>query len=152
MDAGRRGWLCQAGGLGVWGALFSCGLVPLAHAGERALFEADSLEAVLSALGATEHMADGMIEISVPDVAEDGRAVPFGVTSEVPGTEQVVLVVEKNPYIVAASVRFGAGVLPAVQTRLKMRESSRIYAIVRAGDGFHVAHREVKVIAGGCGV
>lgn len=144
--------LCQAGGLGAWGALIACGLVPAAHAGERALFGADSLEAVLTALGARAYSQGGMIEIEVPDVAEDGRIVPVGVSSAVPGTEQVVLVVEKNPYIVAASMRFGEGVRPALQTRLKMRESSRIYAIVRAADGFHVAHRDVKVIAGGCGV
>lgn len=151
MDAGRRQTLRQAGGLGMWGALIACGLVPAAHARAPGLFEADSLEAVLAALGAGTPAQGGAIEISLPDVAEDGRAVPVGVSCNIPGAEQVVLVVDKNPFIVAASVRFAEGVEPGFQTRLKMRESTRIHAIVRAADGFHVAHRDVKVIAGGCG-
>lgn len=150
VDARRRQVLRRAGGLGVVGALLACGLVPAAHAQARGLFEADSLEAVLAALGATDFAQDGAMTILVPDVAEDGRTVPVGVRSSISGIEQIVLVVDKNPFIVAASMVFAPGVLPEVHTRVKMRESSRIHAIARAGGRFYRAHRDVRVVAGGC--
>lgn len=151
MDGRRRRMLCRTGGLGIFGMLLACGLVPAARAEARGLFAADSLEAVLAALGAVEPARDGDMTIMAPDVAEDGRMVPVGVRSSIAGIEQIVLVVDRNPYVVAASMVFGQGVLPEVHTRLKMRESSRIHAIARAGGRFYRAHRDVKVIAGGCG-
>lgn len=151
MDRQRRRMLCRTGELGLLGVLLACGLVPAAQAEARGLFAADSLEAVLAALGAVELAQGGDMTILAPDVAEDGRTVPVGVRSSIPGVEQIVLVVDKNPYIVAASMVFAEGVLPEVHTRLKMRESSRIHAIARAGGRFYRAHRDVKVVAGGCG-
>lgn len=140
-------------GAGVLGALLAAGFVPpaRAQAAGRALFEATSLGEVLAALGAQDVTASGEIQLSLPDVAEDGRTVPVGMASRVPGTEQMVLVIEENPFLVAASVTFAEGVLAEVQTRVKMRRSTPVHVLARAGGRFYAARREVMVTVGGCG-
>ena len=41
--------------------------------------------------------------ISTPDIAENGAVVPFAITSKMPKTESIAILVEKNPNMLAAS-------------------------------------------------
>lgn len=153
MDGRRRKLLQAAGGLGVLGALAAAGMIApnvALAARSRALFEAGSIEAAFAALGAARPVETTGIRIHAPDVAENGALVPLGVTSALPGTEQIVILVEKNLNRVAASFIVPEGTLAELHTRVKMAEHSRIYAVVRAGGKLYQASREVRVIAGGC--
>jgi sulfur-oxidizing protein SoxY len=59
--------------------------------------------------------------------------------------------VEKNPNMLAASFDLPAGTEPSVTTRVKMGQSSNVYALVKADGKFYVAQKEIKVTLGGCG-
>jgi sulfur-oxidizing protein SoxY len=60
--------------------------------------------------------------------------------------------IEKNPNKLAAIFRFPDGTDPTVSTRVKISESSNVYALIRTKDGkYFVATREIKVTLGGCG-
>ena len=89
--------------------------------------------------------------ITSPDIAENGAVVPIGVTSSVPKTEQIAILVEKNPNMLAATFDIPAGTEPTVTTRVKMGQSSNVYALVKADGKYYVAQKEVKVTLGGCG-
>ena len=43
------------------------------------------------------------------------------------------------------------GTEPSLTTRVKMGQSSNVYALVKADGKFHVASKEIKVTLGGCG-
>ena len=43
------------------------------------------------------------IDPNSPDIAENGAVVPFTISSKLPNTQQMALLVEKNPNILAAS-------------------------------------------------
>ena len=43
------------------------------------------------------------------------------------------------------------GTEASVSTRVKMGQSSMVYALVNADGKFHIASKEVKVTLGGCG-
>lgn len=153
MDSQRRKILKAGGSVGVLGALVAAGMVSpeLALAARnRALFEAGSIEAAFAALGAEPPAESAQIRILAPDVAENGAVVPIGVTSALPATEQIVILIEKNVNRVAASFALPPGTLPEVHTRVKMAESSRVHAVVRAGERLYRASREVRVTVGGC--
>lgn len=155
MDRQRRDALKAGGGIGIWAVLVATGLVtPTAAraARDRAVFDADSLDGALKALGAQAAPDSEDIRIVLPDVAEDGRAVPLGVSSKLPRTEQIVIVIEENPYKVAASFVLSDSMLAEVHTRVKMSRSTTVYALVKADGQFYVARRDVKVTVGGCGV
>jgi sulfur-oxidizing protein SoxY len=63
----------------------------------------------------------------------------------------VAILVEKNPNIVAASFDIPEGTDADVSTRVKMGQSSNVYALVKASGKFYYAGKEVKVTLGGCG-
>ncbi|MCC4116989.1 thiosulfate oxidation carrier protein SoxY [Aromatoleum toluclasticum] len=154
MDSRRRDVLKAGGGLGIWSLLAVAGIVSPARAQDArnvAAFEATTLDEALQALGARDAAESGAIRIVAPDVAEDGRAVAISVSSEIPRTEQIVILIEENPWKVAASFRLSGAMAPAIQTRVKMARSTRVHALVKAEGRLFAARREVTVTVGGCG-
>jgi sulfur-oxidizing protein SoxY len=77
--------------------------------------------------------------------------VPVAVASAIPKTESISILIEKNPTLLAASFMIPAGTDPSVGTRVKMGQTSNVFALVKADGKFFVATKEVKVTLGGCG-
>ena len=123
----------------------------LAAAWNKAAFAAKTVSDGLAAIGAAAHSASDLVELKAPEIAENGAIVPVEVTSRVPGTQSIYLLVGKNQYPLAAVFDFLNGAEPFVSTRIKMNESARLTALVRADGRFYSATREVKVTIGGCG-
>ncbi len=134
-------------------ALAAAGVVPAAWAAEwnKAAFDVKTLPEALRALGAQLPASSEAIRIKAPDIAENGAVVPVAIESELPGTQSIALLIEKNPQPLAASFDIPEGTEPSVSTRVKMGESSRVYALVKADGKFHVANKEIKITLGGCG-
>ncbi len=148
----RRTFLQQGGG---WlGTLLAAGwFAPevAAQPWNRAAFDARTVKEALEALGAKDAAPGGDIVITAPELAENGAVVPITITSKVPGTESIALLVDKNPNALSAVFTLPAGTLPDVHTRVKMAETSNVVAMVRAGGRVVFAMKEVKVTLGGCG-
>ena len=142
---------------GIVGALVSTGLLSAEQAlaqqaaWNKSAFEAKSLADTVKALGGSGVTESKDIAITGPDIAENGAVVPIGVTSKVAGTQAVYILVEKNPNLLAAGFNIPAGTEANVSTRIKMGQTSNVYAVVKAGDKYFVASKEVKVTLGGCG-
>lgn len=110
------------------------------------------VDGVVKALGgAGPATASADIVLNAPDIAENGAVVPIGVTSRLPGTQTIAILVEKNPNTLAAHFVLGAASDPSIATRVKMGQSSDVYALVRAEGRYYFAKKEVKVTLGGCG-
>ena len=86
-----------------------------------------------------------------PDIAENGAVVPVGVASTLPNVTMVAILIEKNPNALAASFNLPEGTEANVQTRVKMGQTSNIYALVKSDGKFFMATKEIKVTLGGCG-
>lgn len=156
----RREVLKQGGALGVFGMFVAAGLVKpqtvLAQSSSpwnKDAFASKNVQDVAKAYGggapaATKDVSWG----STPEIAENGAVVPISVTSRIPNTQSIAILVEKNPNALAAKFDFPAGTEPTVTTRVKMGQSSDVHALIRTADGkYFVATREVKVTLGGCG-
>jgi sulfur-oxidizing protein SoxY len=89
--------------------------------------------------------------LQAPEIAENGNVVRIGAQSNIAGTTQVALVIEKNPNALAAVFDIPAGTDANVSTNVKMGQSSNVYAVAKAGDKFFYSVKEVKVTLGGCG-
>ena len=135
------------------GLLLSAGIVTpaQAQASAKTAFDAKSVKDAIAALGATPAAGGAQIVISAPDIAENGAVVPVGVTSSVPGTTEIYILVEKNPNPLAAGFTIPDGTEANVQTRVKMGQSSNIHAVVKANGKLYAAVKETKVTLGGCG-
>lgn len=138
---------------GAFATLVSLGIVTQsqAHAAmDRAGFDIKTMADAVKALGGTAANSDQVIVVA-PDIAENGAVVPVGATSKLPNTTEIYLIVEKNPTPMAAGFQIPAGTAADVQTRLKMGQSSNVFAVVKADGKLFSAFKETKVTLGGCG-
>jgi sulfur-oxidizing protein SoxY len=102
-------------------------------------------------MAALEAAPSPLITLEVPAIAENGASVPVTVSSALPGTREIVLLVDCNPQPAAAQFGFPAGTEPFVATRLRMAGSGAVVAAVLTDHGVFTASRAVEVIVGGCG-
>ena len=77
--------------------------------------------------------------------------MPIVVTSNIPKTEEIYILVEKNPFPLTASFTIPVGTEPYVATRVKMGESTNVHAVVKADGKLYTTSKETKVTLGGCG-
>jgi len=156
MNSGRRKVLKGTSGAAVLGLAMAAGLFKPGSAWaqqgwNKAAFETKSLNDAVKAMGGASATESKDIAINSPDIAENGAVVPFTISSKLPKTEQVALLVEKNPNILAASFTIPDGTEAWVNTRVKMGQTSNVIALVKADGKFYYTTKEVKVTLGGCG-
>ncbi len=137
----------------VAGLLASTGLFPqFAFAFNKNAFEAKSVADALKALGAGAPVESKDVTVTGPDIAENGSVVPVGVATTLSGVKSMLIMVEKNPATLTALFNVTDSVESAFQARVKMGQSSDVYAIAVMNDGKVLfAKKEVKVTLGGCG-
>ena len=135
------------------GLLASSGLFPRwALAFNQPAFEAKNIADALKALGVGAPVQSGDVTIAAPDIAENGAVVPVAVACSLPGVKSMLIMVEKNPASLTAKFNVTATVDPAFSARVKMGQSSDVYAVALMQDGgVFFAKKEVKVTLGGCG-
>jgi sulfur-oxidizing protein SoxY len=156
MNETRRTVLKAGGGASLMTLLAAAGwLAPetaAAQAWNKNAFDAKTMDETMKALGGgAPAQSKDIAFVSTPDIAENGAVVPVGVTSSIPKTESIAILIEKNPNMLAASFDIPAGTDPSVSTRVKMGQSSNVYALVKADGKYYVASKEIKVTLGGCG-
>ena len=73
---------------------------------------------MLKALGAGTPVESKDVSLTGPDIAENGAVVPLGASTALPGVKRILLLVEKNPSILAAMFGVTDAVEPSVSTRV----------------------------------
>jgi sulfur-oxidizing protein SoxY len=138
----------------VAGLLAGAGLLPRAAmaAWSQAAFDAKTLADAVKALGGGAPAESKDVTITGPDIAENGAVVPVGCACSLPGVKRLLLLVEKNPSVLAAVFDVTEAVEPNMNTRVKMGQSSNVFAVAMMADGKVLyASKEIKVTLGGCG-
>ncbi len=155
MNESRRRALKAGGGITLLGALAAAGFLKpgdsVAADWNKAAFGGKTLQESLKALGVPDASASKDVSLTAPDIAENGAVVPLVVQSNIPNTQAIAILIEKNPNPLAANFDIPQSTEPLVGTRVKMGETSKIHALVKADGKFYSASREVKVTIGGCG-
>src|SRR5262249_32090338 len=102
--------------------------------------------------------AEGRIAIDLPEIAENGTAVPLGVTVESPrpaaaGIPDILVVPDGNPNPRVAAFSFTPlSARAEVATRIRLNATENVIVVARTSDNrFYTARKEVKVTIGGCG-
>ena len=134
--------------------LATTGLLPqVAHAAHNApAFEVKTMADLVKMLGGSAPTESKDVTITGPDIAENGAVVPVGVSTSLPGVKRLLVLVEKNPSVMSAMFEVSDAIDANFSTRVKMGQSSNVYAVAMMGDGKVLfAQKEVKVTLGGCG-
>lgn len=137
----------------ILGAATAALLVPinaLAALWNKAAFDATTLDGARQGMGFSGEISSAYIEIILPEKAENGAIVQVEITSRIPNTEAIAILVEHNPTQLIANFMFANGAEPYVVTRIKMAETSNVQAIVKAGNQYFKASKRVEVLENGC--
>jgi sulfur-oxidizing protein SoxY len=137
--------------LGAAAALLLAPFAALAAAWNKDAFGAKTAQDALKGIGADAAAASKDLVIEAPQIAENGAVVPIEISSSIPGTTSIAVVIEKNPFPLAAQFDFAGGALPYVKLNVKMNETSDVRAVATAGGRRYAATKEIKVTIGGCG-
>ncbi len=139
----------------VAGLLAGAGLLPgtaQAEAVSQAAFAAKSMDELYKALGIGKPVESPLVTLTGPDIAENGAVVPLAVASTAPNVKRLLILVEKNPAILTATFDVTEFVEPSMSTRVKMGQTSNVYAVAITSDNKVLfAQKEIKVTLGGCG-
>lgn len=126
-------------------------LQALATAWNKSAFDAQALNVAMEALGITDAAPSLAIDIVAPDKAENGAVVQVEVTSRIPNTEEILLLVAQNPTPLIARFVLQAGMQPRMITRIKMADTSDVQVVVKAGNRYYTHSKQVVVLEDGCG-
>jgi len=107
-------------------------------------------EAITAMTGGAD-VAEGGIDLTAPEIAENGNTVPIEVSA--PGAVEIAVFAAGNPTPAVATFKFGplAGAR-AGSTRIRLAKTQDVIAVAKMEDGsFRQATATVKVTIGGCG-
>jgi sulfur-oxidizing protein SoxY len=155
MNRNRRVILQHSGLAGAVGLAWTTGLISwkaaFAAESSQAIYDSHSLSEVLRFLGAEGALESREIIVKAPEVAGNGAVVPIDIISNLPHTESIALIVEKNDYPMIADFALMYGAMGFVSVRIRMAESSNVVVLVRADGRLYSRTKLVKVTLGGCG-
>lgn len=146
----RREMLARSG---AFYALLAAGLLgsrPARSASLELAFDATSLEEAFQAMGGIQ-LQSSEIGLAVADTVENGAFVSVTVNCALPRTQEISIVVESNPNPLVVNFRIPEGTQAYVSTRVKMADSGRVYAVIKADGRIYSTFRETRVMVGGCG-
>jgi sulfur-oxidizing protein SoxY len=117
----------------------------------KAAFTAKKLEEAVKALYGTDQMSpSASVKLKAPTQAENSAQVQIQVSAEMPNVEDIAVFVEQNPSPLVARASFH-GAEGYFSARMKMAQTSDVYAVVRSGGKLYFTKQNVKVTVGGCG-
>ena len=107
-------------------------------------------EAIAAFTGGAD-AANGGLVLDVPEIAENGNAVPISVSAD--GAVAIMVVSTGNPLPGVATFRFGPlAASSSGSTRIRLARSQDVIAVAKMQDGaFRRTSASVKVTVGGCG-
>lgn len=107
-------------------------------------------EAIAAFTGGAD-MADGGVDLTAPEIAENGNTVPIEVSAE--GASAIMVLATGNPNPAVATFNFGPlSASSSASTRIRLSGTQDVVAIARMADGsFARTAATVKVTIGGCG-
>ena len=117
----------------------------------------DAAKKVLREHFGTRTIKDGHVSLDLPEVAPDSREVPIFIETDLPMdaghyVKAIHLIVDHNPDIYVAGFELTPALGKAsIDTRIKMRRSSQVRAIVETNTGeLWWAHKLVYTSLNGC--
>ncbi|WP_411727039.1 thiosulfate oxidation carrier protein SoxY [Methyloglobulus sp.] len=91
------------------------------------------------------------IDLNIPEIAENGALVPVSVTTSLKDIQGIAILVEQNPVPLAIQVELMPELEPFMSARLKMANTSFVFALVETEKICYSFKKKVKVTIGGCG-
>ena len=112
---------------------------------------ASATDDAIAAFTGGKDVTEGGIDLSAPEIAENGNTVPVEVSAQ--GAVAITLLASGNPTPAVATFKFGPlNPSQTASTRIRLAKTQDVVAVAQMADGsFRSAKSTVKVTIGGCG-
>lgn len=121
-----------------------------AAAGLPAFATADAAREAVMAFTGGVVPGEGGVNLTTPEIAENGGTVPVEVAAE--GATEIMVLAAGNPSPGVATFHFGPLGVAMASTRIRLAKTQEVIAVAKMSDGsFRQASNTVKVTIGGCG-
>lgn len=92
------------------------------------------------------------VKIISPRIAEVGNEVGVGVrTTGLKNVQSITILAADNERPLLVSFKIPKGTKPYIKSRVKLRKSTKLVAVIKADGKFYTALKDVKITKGGCG-
>lgn len=151
----RRKFLKSAVGLGVIATAIGTGLLipqrAIAAYMKDAFAAKDVSSALMAAVGSNSHTPSDAVTLKTPGIAKNGAVVPITVSSTLENVESITIYAASNPSPLTSSYQLSSLSIPFVSTRIKMKKTGDIIAVVQSDGKLYSATKEVRVTTHGWG-
>ena len=124
----------------------------------RSFADASTVDKKILGLTGGKEVGTGLIELDLPEIAENGNAVKIAFSIDSPMTSKnyiktVYIMADGNPSPEGASFNFSPRMgACSASTRMRLAKTQNIVVLAEANDGsFQHAQQKIKVTIGGCG-
>jgi predicted secreted protein len=107
--------------------------------------QAKTTAEVLQLLGVPNPEPGKRVLLEVPDIAVANRPFTVKVSSQIPGTDWILILSERDPTPLVKLEEFSPGQDRASSVELRLASTARVRAIVRSSGKYYQVSREVKV-------
>jgi len=120
---------------------------------DRMVFQDKTVKAAIGRLtGNAIVTKTDKVAIIAPEIAELGREVGIKVRNGgLKNVQSITLLAPKNTTPMVASFGIPEGTKGFIRSRVKLRESMNVIALVKADGKFYTTSKFVKITEGGCG-
>jgi sulfur-oxidizing protein SoxY len=106
----------------------------------------EAMNAVFGSTATTE----GGINLSAPDIAENGAVIPISFTTDLKA-KTIAVFQDANPEATVAVFTMGSRAVANYAIRIKMQKTGKVTIVADVDGKLHSVTKEVKVTIGGCG-
>ncbi len=116
------------------------------------MFDSEDVDAAMNAVAGTTDMQESDdIELSAPEIAENGAVVPVSVHAHMDNVEEIAIIAEANNRALNSRYVFSSAATPKAGMRMRLVDTSDVIAAVKADGNWYMTSRNVEVTVGGCG-
>ena len=125
---------------------------PVLAAWPKTAFETKKMDEAIKILNGSASTSNSKdITVEAPDIAENGAVVSVTIKTKLANVEKISVFVPENASPLTSSYVLSKQTDGFVTGRIKMRKTSDVIAVVKAGGKLYTAKKPVKVTLGGCG-
>ncbi len=120
------------------------------RASKPLVWSATKVDEAMKAMFGTTTTKEGGINLSAPEIAENGAVIPISFDTNLKA-RTIAVFQDANPEATVAVFTMGAKAVGDYAIRIKMQKTGKVTVVADVDGVLHSVTKEVKVTIGGCG-
>jgi sulfur-oxidizing protein SoxY len=120
------------------------------RASKPKVWTATKVDEAMTAMFGTTKTVEGGINLSAPEIAENGAVIPISFDTNL-NAKTIAVFQDANPEATVAVFTLNGKTVADYAIRIKMQKTGKVTVVADVDGVLHAVTKEVKVTIGGCG-